>query len=141
MKKDTAKLMEELKGFSDFKAFYDGNRTEIAEIPLSEYLQKIIDDKKLNKAEIIAHSELSEIYAYQIISGTRKAPTRNKLLCLAFGMGLTLDETQEMLKKTGYATLYARNPFDCVIIYGLFKGMSVVGVNELLYEYGQELLG
>ena len=141
MKKDTNELLKELEGFTDFKAFYEDNKEQLAEVHLSDYLKMLFTEKGLEKSEVIAKAEMNEIYAYQIISGIKKSPDRNKVLCLAFGMGLTLGETQDMLKKTGYATLYAKNPFDCVIIYGLSKKMSVVEVNELLFEYGQEMLG
>ena len=141
MKKDTDELLRELESFSDFQSFYEQNQEQICEVPLGEYLNSLIKEKDLKKSEVISKSEMSEIYAYQIFSGTRKSPDRNKVLCLALGMGLTLGEVQELLKKTGYASLYAKNPFDSVIIYGFSKGLSVVGVNELLYEYGQEMLG
>lgn len=141
MKKDTKDLIEELKDYSNFKSFYESNSENIEEISLSEYLQNLIESKKLNKSEIVEKSEMSEVYAYQIISGIRKKPQRNKVLCLAFGMGLELEEVQSLLKKTGYPMLYAKNPFDCVVIYALYKKMSVIEVNELLYEYNQETLG
>lgn len=141
MNKDTKELEEELKSFSNFESFYNDNKDIICEISLSEYLQKIIDKKSLDKKEIIKKSELSEIYAYQILSGVKKSPARNKVLSLIFAMELSFEESQDLLKKTGYPTLYAKNPFDCVIIYGLCKKMSVVEINEKLFEYGLETLG
>lgn len=139
--KDTKDLEEELKSFSSFKSFYDANSNAIAECSLADYLQNIINKKGLNKAQIVEKSEMSEVYAYQILSGVRKQPKREKVLCLAFAMGLSFDETQTMLKKTGYPTLYAKNPFDCVVIYALCKHLGVVETNEILFEYGQETLG
>ena len=141
MNKDTKELEEELKSFSNFESFYNDNKDIICEVTLSKYLQEIIDRKSLDKKEIIKKSELSEIYAYQILSGVKKSPARNKVLSLIFAMGLSFDEAQDLLKKTGYPTLYAKNPFDCVIIYGLCKKMSVVEINEKLFEYGLETLG
>ena len=141
MKKDTSELLKELKGFSDFKEFYDENRENLSTVSLSEYLCRLIERKGLVRAEVIARSEMSEVYGYQILSGTRANPKREKVLCLAFGMKLTFEETQEMLKKTGYPPLYAKIPADCIIIYGLCKRMSIPEVNELLYEYGEETLG
>jgi len=32
-------------------------------------------------------------------------------------------------------------PFDSIIIYGICKGLSVVEINEILYDYGLETLG
>lgn len=141
MQKDTSKLLEELKNFSSFKEFYSENESDIASIELSDYLEELIKDKQLSKSDIIKKSEMSEVYAYQIMSGIKKLPKREKVLCLAFGMDLTLNETQDMLKKTGYAPLYAKNPFDAVVIYGLCKKLSIVEVNNLLFEYGQVTIG
>lgn len=141
MKKDTEKLLEELKSYADFGEFYRENKELVASVTLSDYLNELIEKKHLNKADIVANSEMSEVYVYQIISGIKPNPKRKKLLCIAFGMNLTLDETQLLLKKTGYAPLYAKNPFDAVIIYGLSKGLGIVDVNNLLFEYDQETLG
>ena len=141
MNKSTDMLLEELKDFCSFKSFYKENKENIASVSLSEYLEKLIAEKGLNKSEIIEKSEMSEVYAYQIISGIKTNPKREKVLCLAVGMGLSLEETQELLKKTGYAPLYAKSPFDAIIIYGLAKGFGVVQINNLLFEYEQETLG
>lgn len=141
MKKSTENLLEELKSFTDFSEFYKENKNSIAIVNLSDYLQMLIDKKQLNKSDIIARSEMSEVYVYQIISGIKTNPKREKVICIAFGMNLSLDETQDLLKKTGYAPLYAKNPFDAVIIYSLLKQLSVVETNNLLFEYGQETLG
>ena len=141
MKKSTENLLEELKSFSSFKGFYEENSDNINEVTLSDYLEKIISEKGLVKSEIVTKSEMSEVYAYQIISGIKANPKREKVLCLAIGMGLNCEETQQLLKTTGYAPLYAKNPFDAVIIYGLYKSLSIVEINNILFEYGLETLG
>ena len=99
-----------------------------------------MQEKGPKKSQIFRKSEVSEIYGYQIFSGLR-VPERKKLLCLAIGMGLNLDETQTLLKCAGYSTLYVKIPFDSVVLFGICKGLSVVDINELLYEYGLETLG
>lgn len=140
MKKDTAKLLEELKGCSNFKEFYCENTDVIAKTKISDCLNGIIENKGLKKAEIVRKSEMSEVYAYQILSGIR-VPERKKLLCIAFGMELSLDEVQNLLKSTGYAPLYAKNPFDCILIYAFYKHLNILETNAILYDYGEETLG
>ena len=83
---------------------------------------------------------MSTVYGYQIFSGLR-VPERKKLLSIAIGMGLALDEVQTLLKISGYAQLYVKLPFDCALIYGICKRMSVAQINFLLYDYGLETLG
>jgi hypothetical protein len=46
-----------------------------------------------------------------------------------------------LLKCAGYSQLYVKLPFDSIVLYGLCKRMSVVQINELLFEYGLETLG
>lgn len=96
--------------------------------------------KGLQKSQVIKNAELSEVYGYQIFSGVR-VPERRKLLCLAVSMRLNIKETQQLLKCAGYSQLYAKLPFDSVVLYGLCKALSVVQINELLYEYELETLG
>lgn len=140
MKKDTAELLEELKGFSDFQRFYEENANELQSVSLSAALSALIEHKGLEKAQVVRLAQMSEVYAYQILSGLRLHPARNKVLCLALAMKLTPEETQTLLKQTGYPALYARDPFDCVVLYGFIKGMDVSAVNDLLYEYTGETL-
>ena len=56
-------------------------------------------------------------------------------------MGLNVDETQRLLKCAGYSQLYVKLPFDSIVLFGLCKALSVVQINELLYEYALETLG
>ena len=56
-------------------------------------------------------------------------------------MGLNIDEMQILLKTAGYTPLYVKLPFDSVVLYGICKGMSVIEIYELLYEYGLDTLG
>lgn len=140
MKKDTAKLLEELKNCSNFTKFYNENNDYIKDTSLADYLNNILQAKNLKKADVVRKAEMSEVYAYQIFSGIRK-PERNKLLCIAFGLELNLEETQNLLKVSGYSQLYAKKPFDSIIIYAICKELSIVEANNLLYEYELETLG
>lgn len=141
MAKDTSKILEELKTFSNFETFMSENSECLEQYDLSEYLNDYIEKNSLNKSQIIKRSLLSEVYAYQIFSGVRKNPDRNKVLALAFGMELDFEQTQDLLKKTGYTPLYAKNPFDCIVIYALYNKFSLIKLNEMLYDYGLETLG
>lgn len=140
MAKDTAKIVEELRLCADFCTFYDENKNYMVTDTLAGLLERLLTEKGLKKAAVIKKAELSEVYGYQIFSGLR-VPERKKLLCLAVGMGLSLDEVQSLLKCAGYSSLYVKLPFDSVVLYGICKGLSVVEINELLYAYDLETLG
>lgn len=140
MRKDTSEMLKELEGCSDFRSFYTENCDSLISLSLSEQLQELLEKYGIKKAKAIKRSELSEIYAYQIFSGVR-VPERKKLLSLCIGMGISFAEVQTLLKCSGYAELYAKNEFDCIIIYGICKGMSVMEINEMLFDYGFDTLG
>ena len=138
--KDTSKMLDELQGCSDFNRFYQSNEDSLITKTLSDLLGELIQKHNIKKAEAIRGSELSEDYAYQIFSGLR-VPERKKLLSLAIGMRLNLEEIQTLLKSAGYAQLYVKNTFDCILVYGICKKMTVSEINYLLFDYGMETLG
>ena len=140
MAKDTAKIVEELGLSPDFKTFYNENKEYMVSSNLAQLLEELLLRKGLKKSQVIKNAELSEVYGYQIFSGVR-VPERKKLLCLAIGMELNIEETQQLLKCAGYSQLYVKLPFDSIVLYGLCKGLSVIQINELLYEYSLETLG
>ena len=107
---------------------------------LSMLLERLLEEKGLKKSVVIKRAELAEVYGYQIFSGLR-VPERKKLLCLAIGMELNLEQVQTLLKCAGYSMLYVKIPFDSIVLFGICKRLSVVEINELLYEYGLETLG
>lgn len=140
MKKDTAQIIKELGLCPDFHTFYENNKDQMLAESLPELLNRLLLEKGLKKSQVIKRSELSEIYGYQIFSGLR-TPERKKLLCLAVGMELNVQQTQQLLKCAGYPQLYVKLPFDSIVLYGLCKKQSVIQINELLYEYDLEILG
>ena len=139
MKKDTSEIVKELGLSQDFQTFYNENKEYMISADLAELLADFIRSKGLKKSQVIKNAEFSEVYGYQIFSGVR-VPERKKLLCLAVAMKLNIDETQQLLKCAGYSQLYVKLPFDSVLLYGLCKELSVVQINELLYEYDLETL-
>ena len=140
MQKDTSEIAKELGLCPDFQTFYAENKDYMVSDNLSALLAQLLESKGLKKAQVIKKAELSEVYGYQIFSGVR-VPERKKLLCLAIGMELNIEETQQLLKCAGYSQLYVKLPFDSIVLYGLCKGLSVIQINELLYEYSLETLG
>ena len=140
MAKDTAKILEELQLCPDFRSFYDENRDYMVNSSLSQLLEQLLLESGLKKSQVIKNAEMSEVYGYQIFSGLR-IPERKKLLALAVGMKLNIDQAQQLLKCAGYPPLYAKLPMDSIVLFGLCKGMSVVQINETLYEYELETLG
>ena len=137
--KTTDQLLNEIKQTGEIDRFLEENMAEFADKPIHQYLNELIDNSGEPKADIIARSSLNRIYAYQILAGKR-LPSRDKLLALSFGLKLSLDDTDRLLKYAGFSPLYARNKRDAVIISSLCNGESVFAVNEHLYDNGFKIL-
>ncbi len=139
--KDTEELFSELKEDGDIRQFLSRNEKELL-LPLHEYLEQMLEEKGLKKADVIQASMLERTYGYHIFSGVKANPSRRKLLALALAMGLELDEAQHLLRYAGEPMLYPRNPWDSILISAVRKGLSVKETNDLLAQMGEkELLG
>ena len=97
MSKDTAELENELSKIEQIEDFFDANQDSFKDFNLSKYLNWLIVEKNLSKADVIRKSELDYIYAYHIFSGRKKKPSRNKIISLALAMNLSVKETQRLL--------------------------------------------
>lgn len=138
--KTTTELLKELEKFNTFEEYENANKDFMISKSLSEYLCDLITEKNLKKADVIRKSELNENYAYQLFSGLKKSPARDKLICLSIGMNFTLDETNSVLKLAGLSPLYPRVKRDSIIIIGFNENKSVIEINEMLFENGEETM-
>lgn len=132
----TDKLIDTLKNTENVQEYI---KTNVNNQTLSEKLFDLLKDKNISKSEVIKSAEINEIYGYQIFSGNR-IPSRDKLLCICFGLSLTLEEIQDLLKCTGYAPLYPRLKRDSIIIFCINKKCSVVETNQKLFDNEEPLL-
>lgn len=142
MKKSTVELLQLLAKTSSFKEYETKVEGEFIEKrPLSFYLDRLLIEKGMEKKDVIRRSGLERKYAYEIFRGADKKFSRDKILALCFAMDLSADETQGLLKATEYPQLYARIRRDSAVLYALEHRMTLIDVNELLYEMGEDCLG
>ena len=139
MNKTTHELLHELKQRSSLQDFITENHDAFYSLEFKEYLNELLCQKGLSKAEAISRAGLHQTYAYQIFSG-KKNPSRNKVLALCFGMGLTIEETQRTVTLAGVGALYPKVQRDSVILFALEKGFSLITCNELLFDLQEEML-
>jgi transcriptional regulator with XRE-family HTH domain len=140
MEKTTDELMEILKSKKSINEYFQDEIDELVFSSLSEYLELLINEKKLKKSDVIKRSNLDKNYAYQIFNGNKTNPSRDKMIMLAFGLKLSVVETRKLLKISNSSDLYVRNPRDSVIIFALNKGFDLIKANEYLNDYNLELL-
>lgn len=134
MKKSTDELTQILKSKSNYFDFIKQEYDELYFETIGEYLTAIMSQKELTKSQVIERSNLDKHYAYQIFNNTKQNPSRDKLIMLAFGLGLNIDETTKLLKVAGVANLYVRHPRDSVIMFCIEHKLSLMDTNEKLFE-------
>ena len=137
MQKTTGELMDALLSKPDVAQYLEENRGELASGSLAELLNRLLQAHGLQKAQVVAASLLERSYGYHLFNGARANPSRDVLLSLALAMGLTLDETQQLLRRAGQAMLYPRVRRDSVIIRAAADGCTVMECNERLEALGE----
>lgn len=140
MNKSTEEIQNILKSKKDYSEFFTQQIGELYFGSAAEYLDMLLTEKKTTKSEVIKRGNLDKNYAYQIFNGTKTNPSRDKILMLAFGMGLSLSETKKLIKIAQLKDLYVRDPRDSVIIFCINKGYNLMQTNEFLNDYGLECL-
>lgn len=106
---------------------------------LGAWLRDRIDASNERRAAAVRRSELDPTFAYQIIAGQRRG-SRDKLLQLARGMRLGIDETNELLERGGVSALrpYARR--DIIIAFCIKHDMDVTRCDAMLLNAGMRPL-
>lgn len=130
MHKITDELLKELKNADDIQAFLDSHEQEfISETPV-DYLNYIINSRKTSIAEIAKKSGVGN-YVYKVFNNERK-PSREVMIAIALGIGLSLEEAQLLLRISKFAILDSRDKRDSIIIYGFINHLTVFEVDDLL---------
>ena len=138
-KKETDNLQQELIDSSDLTRFLSQNRDQFVTQNTAELLNHLFEEKNISKAALAKQSGMSEIYLHQIFAG-RRNPSRNRLLCLCYGLEASIEETQELLKLCGMAQLYPKLKRDAIIYYGLQHKLSLFEINDKLFDENEETL-
>lgn len=138
MKKTTAQLQELLKKCNSLNDYIKENEASFVSGKPYDFLNNEIVKRNLQKADVIRKSGIERHYAYQILSGI-KTPSRDKLLMFCFGLGMTAEEAQHFLLECSSPLLYTKNKRDNVILFAFENKLTIIELNELLYELGLEI--
>lgn len=106
---------------------------------LSEYLYEKMNKYNVVPHDLVVRTNISQPHIYQILSGTRGV-SREKLIAMAIGIGLDLDETQRLLTLGQCGTLYPKVRRDAAIICCINKHMDMYEANECLKRINENEL-
>ena len=137
MEKSTKELINELQKTTDIIKFAQDNKDELDVATLTEQLEIFLNKYQKSKGDIIRDAGIDTTYGYQIFDGKKK-PRRDKLLQLAFGFPLTVEETNVLLRAGGMSDLYVRSKRDAICMYCLQQRMMVNECNDMLFKAGED---
>lgn len=138
--KTTEELRHEIKSVTNIEDYLKDNRNNLIQSTLTAHLNSLLSQKGISRADVVRDSCLYRTYVYQIFSG-EKTPSRDVLIAMAFGLHLTEDEVQALLKISKNRELYARDERDAIILFAIQRSMPIMAVNNLLFEHGFPFLG
>lgn len=134
--KSTEELYHELLAARRIGDYLQDNAAELNLPELHLYLQALLREKKLTRAEVIRRANLETSYGYRLFEGSKNKPGRDKVLALALGFHLTVPECDKLLQYAGLQQLYPRNQRDSILSFALQKGQDLAAVNQMLADFG-----
>ena len=136
----TAELLDQLLASASAEAYLEGARESLEFRQLSEYVNDLLKEKGLSRAEVFRAGGINSTYGYNVFSGEKTNPARNQVLMLAFGLRCDLREAQRLLRLAGVSELWPRIPRDAVIIRCLEEGRTREEADEELYRLGEDTI-
>jgi transcriptional regulator with XRE-family HTH domain len=142
-KNDTDWLMKKVQSVHSITGFLRGQEggVDYPEIPeLSTYLDELREKRGIRKEQLFVRSGISSVYGHEVFRGVKR-PTRDRIIALAVGLELDVEETQTLLKYARHAALYPKIRRDAVICFALSRHEDLVSLNITLNENKLPTLG
>lgn len=117
------------------KASLDELLKEMYTDSLEKHLQQMINKKGMKNSEVYINANISKQYFSKLMKGQVK-PSKEKILALAVGMKLNMDETIDLLRLAGYA-LSPVSQTDVIVEYFIRQEKyNVMAIDIVLFDYG-----
>ena len=130
-------LLRQCESFDQFEQICSADMLN-SDCRTSIYLMRLLDKYGWKTSAASEAAEMSTGYLGLIING--KNATRDMLIRVAIAIGATAEETDYLLKYSGYNPLYVRNKRDVIIWYGISKKEKLSIINTNIKKRGLEPL-
>ena len=105
-----------------------------------EHLARLCTERETARERVIQRAQIERSYGHQLFNGTRR-PSRDKVIQLAFGVGLDLRQTQELLKIAEQSPLVPQVKRDAAILYCVLHQLPLDEAQKLLKNFQMHALG
>ena len=120
---------------------YNKSINEESNSNVSEYFNSYIAMNNLELSDVIKKSDIPSNYAYGILNGNRKNPSRDRVIALCIACEMDLVHTNRALKVAGHNPLYSKVSRDAAIIIMINREeYNIRIINEFLYGHNLDIL-
>lgn len=105
----------------------------------SQRLLRLIEERGLTDSEVYNKAFVDRRHFSKIRNDEEYKPTKKTVLAFAIALGLSLDETKDLLDSAGFS-LSRSSKRDVIVRYFLEQGIyDMFEINEVLYDYGEQI--